>query len=135
MATLSTKPGSEAVNKAALAAELIAKHEARTAKIAAKRAQREIQMAAIRKVRDARKASGEAMRSPTEKVEDFKRLAKARVPRVVKMIRQVANLANRSSYTYTDEQVAKIMAVLAEAVAYCEMRFAGSEKPSDGFDI
>lgn len=61
-----------------------------------------------------------------DKAAKFRELATKRVSRTVHAIRLIANLANRSSYEYTDEQSAKLMTALAEAVDYVGNAFLKS---------
>lgn len=67
------------------------------------------------------------------KAERFGRLAVRRVNDAVKRISRVANLANRSSYEYTDEQSGKIIFALRDALNSVEDAFAGQDKKVSGF--
>lgn len=58
----------------------------------------------------------------------FVRLASARVSKALKDIQLIGNLANRSNYDYTDEDVTKIFKALNEEVAACKKRFELSNK-------
>ena len=58
--------------------------------------------------------------NPSEK---FIELAEKRVNKALKDIKLIGNLANRSNYYYTEDQVNKISKALKEAVRQCEKRF------------
>lgn len=70
-----------------------------------------------------------------DKVAKFRELATKRVTRAKRAIRLVGNLANRSSYAYTDDDVARIISTLADAVQTLEQRFSTFEKPEDDFTL
>jgi hypothetical protein len=53
----------------------------------------------------------------------FKRLATRRVNLVLKHIRLIGNLSNRSNYTYTANDVEKIFKTLDAAVAEAKEKF------------
>lgn len=59
------------------------------------------------------------------KADRFRRLANRRVPRALKTIQHVANLASRQSYEYTPEQAGKLVGAMKAAVAELERRFMG----------
>lgn len=58
----------------------------------------------------------------------FVKLASARVSKALKDIQLIGNLANRSNYDYTDEDVTKIFKALNEEIAACKKRFELSNK-------
>jgi hypothetical protein len=58
----------------------------------------------------------------------FVQLATSRVSRALKDIQLIGNLANRSNYDYTDEDVGKIFKALNEEIAACKKRFDMSNK-------
>ena len=53
----------------------------------------------------------------------FVELAEKRVRRALKDIKLIGNLSNRSNYSYTDEDVKKIMRTLQSAVNEIKTRF------------
>lgn len=59
------------------------------------------------------------------KADRFLRLANRRVPRALKAIQHVANLASKQSYDYTPEQAGKLCGALAYALADLRRRFEG----------
>lgn len=67
--------------------------------------------------------------------EAFKRLGKARVTVALKRIQLIGNLANRSTYEYTDEQVAKMFAVLQAELDNAAMKFIPKERDKPAFDF
>ena len=58
------------------------------------------------------------------KEEKFIRLAESRVNRAIKDLRLVGNLANKNNYSYTDEQVDKILAALRKELRDLKSRFS-----------
>lgn len=58
----------------------------------------------------------------------FVKLASTRVSRALKDIQLIGNLANRSNYDYTDEDITKIFKALNEEIAACKKRFELSNK-------
>lgn len=60
------------------------------------------------------------------KSQRFKRLANMRVPKVVRGIRNIGNLAARGQYEYTPEQVGKLIALLRSEVDSVAKRFEGN---------
>lgn len=57
------------------------------------------------------------------KSERFRRLAEKRTNAAIEHIRVIGNLANRSAYEYTDEDVAQLFKALNEAVRTCRAKF------------
>lgn len=67
----------------------------------------------------------------TRKIENFRKLANKRVSRTLQSIDMIARLSNRRSYTYTDEQVTKILNALKTRFQALESAFtspSGSEE-------
>jgi len=64
----------------------------------------------------------------------FRRLANRRVPQALKRLDAVANLATRANYDYSDEQAARIVVVLREAVNELERKFSGV-KTNHSFEL
>lgn len=62
----------------------------------------------------------------------FVELANKRVSKALNDIRLIGNLANRSNYDYTDEDVTKILRALSDEVAACRKRFELASKKSGG---
>lgn len=61
-----------------------------------------------------------------QKREKFVRLANNRVNRAIRELRLIGNLSNRSAYSYTDEDVRKIIKVLQREVDTLKTRFGGT---------
>ena len=59
------------------------------------------------------------------KREKFIELAEARVNRAIKDIRLIGNLANRSAYTYGEEDVRKIFRAIQKEMEAARTRFTG----------
>lgn len=67
--------------------------------------------------------------------ERFKRLAKARMARALKMIELIGNLSSRSSYEYTDTQIAKMRDALVGQMAATFAKFEKKAKDKPLFDF
>ncbi len=57
------------------------------------------------------------------KQENFRKLAENRVGNAIKNIRLVGNLANKSHYDYTDEQIRKIINTLTKELDAMKVKF------------
>ncbi len=62
----------------------------------------------------------------------FVRLATARVNKAIRAIRIIGNLSNRSNYSYTDDDVERIMKVLNQELKACRQRFSAEKSGSEG---
>jgi hypothetical protein len=67
-----------------------------------------------------------AAKGVESKSDKFRRLANARVAPTLAKIRRIGKLASRSSYSYSDEQVASIMRALDDEVDSVRRAFAGA---------
>ena len=65
----------------------------------------------------------------------FVELANKRVPKALKALDLVGNLANRSNYTYTEEQVNQIKKVLRDKVNEICKRFDTKDSSSSPFQL
>lgn len=72
-----------------------------------------------------------------EKVAKFNTLAVKRTRKALTAINGIARLSNKGAYTYTPEQVAKIITALATAVKNAEVEFTRekSENSNGGFTL
>ncbi len=78
----------------------------------------------------------EAMENVTEntakaeetKAEKFIRLGEYRINKAIDVIGRIENLANRSAYEYTPEQVEAMFSVLESKVAEVKAKFAMTKK-------
>ena len=61
----------------------------------------------------------------------FIELAQKRVSRVVKDIRLIGNLSNRTNYSYSDEDVKKIVGALKSETSRLQKRFDTSISDND----
>lgn len=66
------------------------------------------------------------------KAAKFVELATKRVNKALNAIRQLENLSNRGSYSYTDEQAAKLVSALGAAVVKVRDRFTSTGKKEEG---
>lgn len=62
----------------------------------------------------------------------FIQLATNRVNRVVKDLRLIGNLSNRSAYEYSEDDVRKIVRTLQREIDLMKLRFAGGVQGADG---
>lgn len=63
--------------------------------------------------------------------EKFKRLAEQRVTKVLKQIKLVGNLSNRSNYAYDDKDVRKIHRAIKSALDDMKARFDSKGTATD----
>ena len=63
--------------------------------------------------------------------EKFVELAEKRVSRVLKDIKLIGNLSNKSNYSYKDEDVRKINSALKKALDELRARFESNDTASD----
>ena len=61
----------------------------------------------------------------------FVEIASRRVNRVIKEIRLISNLSNRSAYEYTEEDARKIARALQRELDLMKARFDGSGRSTD----
>lgn len=67
----------------------------------------------------------------------FKRLANSRVNKALNMIKLVSNLANKSHYEYSDQDVKKIVGALESEIRSLKSKFSNSKKDKKdiGFNL
>ena len=65
----------------------------------------------------------------------FIHLAEARTRKAIKDIRLIGNLSNRSNYSYTDSEVAKIFRTLEEELRLNRKRFDASKGSAKEIDF
>ena len=58
----------------------------------------------------------------------FKEIGERRVSRAIEAIRLVGNLANKSNYDYTDDDVKQLTRALQDALQNVKAKFSGSAK-------
>lgn len=63
--------------------------------------------------------------------EKFIELAEKRVSKAIKNIRLIGNLANKSNYSYTDDQVKKILNALDKELKNLKKRFETTVSDED----
>ena len=74
---------------------------------------------------------GKSMRSPREtKEERFRRLAEARVNKILHLLRLLGNLSWTGTYAYTREQVEQIFTALQSELITVKMRFLQEQESS-----
>jgi hypothetical protein len=57
----------------------------------------------------------------------FRALAEKRVTTVIRTVRRIGNLSRRSTYDYTDDQVAKLIKAMRDEIDAVELKFAPRE--------
>ncbi len=74
----------------------------------------------------------DALKQPVrDKRAKFVEIASRRVNRVIKEIRLISNLSNRSAYEYTDDDARKIARALQRELDLMKARFDGSGRGTD----
>lgn len=61
----------------------------------------------------------------------FVRIAESRVNSLIKTVRLLGNLSNKSNYSYTEQDVSKIFRSLEKELAEAKARFKMGGKPED----
>jgi hypothetical protein len=67
--------------------------------------------------------------------EKFKRIAEKRVNNVIKMIRLIGNLSNKSNYSYTEKDVDRIFNSINQELKTCRNRFEDVQKVGSTFKL
>ena len=62
------------------------------------------------------------------KKDNFIRLAEARTNKIINMIDLLANLSNKSNYSYTQDQVQKIFASIEDSIQEAKSKFNDEPK-------
>lgn len=63
--------------------------------------------------------------------ERFKRVAARRTNEILNKIRILGNCSNKSSYSYSDEDVQKIFSVIEKELRFVKAKFTNRKKKSD----
>jgi len=63
-----------------------------------------------------------------ERERNFESAASRRVNNVITSLNRLGHCSNKSRYSYTDEQVAKMFRVIRAELAVTEKRFTGTKK-------
>lgn len=66
----------------------------------------------------------------SDKRERFVMLAEKRVPRAIKELRLIGNLANKHNYSYTEQDAQKIMSALESELKLLRTRFLADDSRS-----
>jgi hypothetical protein len=69
------------------------------------------------------------------KRDKFVELAERRVNRSLRDIRLIGNLANRSNYSYSDDDVSKILKALRAELEELRLRFESKSKGGSSFKL
>jgi hypothetical protein len=75
------------------------------------------------------------MPAQRDKRAKFVGLAEKRVSRLLNDIRLIGNLANRSNYSYNDQDVARIFNVLDQEVKALKLKFKASRSSAKEFKL
>lgn len=65
----------------------------------------------------------------------FQRLANYRMPRLLKRLRQIKALANKSQYDFSSEQVGKIVNAIHKELEDIAMAFQGQKKSAESWSL
>ncbi len=65
----------------------------------------------------------------------FKRIAEARVNKILDMMRLLGNCASPSNYEYTDEDIKKIFTALERELKNTKNKFLGVESKEERFTL
>lgn len=109
------------------------KRKVRETKVTSQEKAIQIQLDHLSKVKmpsDVQKQQAKTLRGQLAPMR-FKRIAEMRVPRAVKAIRGLGNLAG-AGYMHTEEQAEKILTVLTDAVKFVESRLIGGKETEEG---
>lgn len=79
------------------------------------------------------KANEGAGAGAEKKNENFLRLSKERVNKVIDAIERLENLSNKNLYSYTDEQVERMFSAIEESLDSAKKSFK-DKKPRQKFD-
>jgi len=69
------------------------------------------------------------------KADAFKRLATARVNKLLDQVRLLGNLSARGNYEFTEEQIASIFAAIESELAYCQRKFNRQTEDKKSFSL
>lgn len=70
-----------------------------------------------------------------DKSQRFKRLASSRTNDVLKRLKVLSNCSNKSSYSYTTEEIEKIFNTIDKAVKQSKDKFKSSKKREEKFKL
>jgi len=71
----------------------------------------------------------------SKKNDKFKHLAENRVRKVIKLLKLIGNLANKSHYDYTSQDAKKITATLNAEIRNIQAKFASKNSDDDDFKL
>lgn len=69
------------------------------------------------------------------KREKFKRLAEARTNKIIDMVRLLGNLSSKSTYDYSDEDIAKIFGSIERELKISKMKFSCADSDNAKFKL
>lgn len=72
---------------------------------------------------------------PNDKHSKFVKLAEQRTNSALKNMQLIGNLSNRRNYDYSEEQAAKIIAVLEGELKELKLKFKAASKTSNRFKL
>ena len=64
--------------------------------------------------------------------EKFKRLAEQRTNKIIKTLRLLGNLSNKSNYSYDKSDIDKIFSAINSELRACKSRFGESAEKTEG---
>ena len=74
---------------------------------------------------------GKTIQTAEGKHDRFKFYANLRVSKMLKLYKQIGNLSNRSIYSYSDAELAKILSALKSGLTAMEDKLANTTEKSD----
>jgi hypothetical protein len=92
-------------------------------------------LAAEQALANAKSDQEKALARSQAKLVRFEDLARARVRRALKVLSGIENLANRAAYSWTEEQAAKVLNALNDAMKKVTLKFAGGSQKKEEFDL
>jgi hypothetical protein len=72
---------------------------------------------------------------PRNRKEKFKILAERRVSRLLKDMKLISNLSNRSNYEYEDQDAKKIISAIETELKYLKMQFNQNSNKNKSFRL
>ena len=72
---------------------------------------------------------------PRNRKEKFKKLAERRVSRLLKDMKLISNLSNKSNYEYEEKDAKKIISAIEAELKYLKMQFNQNSKKNKSFKL
>lgn len=92
-------------------------------------------MASQKNTKGKRKSSKTYTKDDKGRAEKFVDFGQKRVSKAIKAVRQIANLSNKASYGYSEEQVKRMFQAVRDSVDAAEQRFSGKKEAAAEFSF